>query len=43
MDQDVKSRFDVVDPWQAALAVASDPQRGIEQATAIADSLWLES
>jgi hypothetical protein len=31
----------VVDPWQAALDVAGDPQRGIEQATAIADSLWL--
>lgn len=33
----------VVDPWQAALHVASDPQRGIEQATAIADALWLAS
>jgi hypothetical protein len=31
----------MVDPWQAALAVANDPQRGIEQATAIADTLWL--
>jgi hypothetical protein len=31
----------VVDPWQAALAVIGDPQRGIEQATAIADELWL--
>lgn len=41
--QDAKSRYAVVDPWQAALAVASDPQRGIEQAMAIADSLWLES
>jgi hypothetical protein len=31
----------VVDPWQAALHVISDPNRGIEQATAIVDSLWL--
>jgi hypothetical protein len=31
----------VVDPWQAAMDVAGDPQRGIEQATAIADALWL--
>ena len=31
----------VVDGWQAALDVASDPDRGIEQATAIADLLWL--
>ncbi len=30
----------LVDPWQAALAVAGDPQRGIEQATAIAATLW---
>ncbi len=35
------SGLPVVDPWQAALAVAGDPQRGIEQATAIADALWL--
>jgi len=32
----------VIDPWQAALDVIGDPQRGIEQATAIADFLWLE-
>jgi hypothetical protein len=43
LDQDAASGYAVVDPWQAALAVASDPQRGIEQATAIADALWLES
>ncbi len=42
VDQETKTRYGVVDPWQAALAVACDPQRGIEQATAIADSLWLE-
>ncbi len=43
VDREAKAGYAVVDPWQAALAVASDPQRGIEQATAIADSLWLES
>jgi hypothetical protein len=31
----------VVDLWQAALDVASDPHRGIEQAEAIANELWL--
>jgi hypothetical protein len=33
----------VVDGWQAALDVVSDPDRGIEQATSIADRLWLAS
>lgn len=31
----------VVNPWQAALDVAADPYRGIEQAMAIADACWL--
>jgi len=30
----------VVDGWQAALDVASDPDRGIEQAMSIAERLW---
>jgi hypothetical protein len=30
----------VVDLWQAAVDVVSDPDRGIEQAEAVADLLW---
>lgn len=30
-----------VDAWEAALSVSTDPRRGLEQAEAIADELWL--
>lgn len=36
----MREGIQVVDGWQAALDVACDPDRGIEQANAIAEALW---